>query len=277
MYLIREASLALALLTVAGMAAPALAGGNSLYVESRNHQFGVLNPTTGAYTLIGTTTELIGGLGFAANGQLYGLGEDSTGSLFAINATTAALTFIGNTGVPTAGSAGYSFCATSDGTFYADSNGKSYQINPATGAATLLGSLGFTSTGGLSGDDKGNLYLTGGSQNQGLYQVNRTTGQGTLIGTSTYGTVYGLADTGGTLYGVNTTGSVFSVNTTTAAGTLTATYNVVTAGTVYAAAAQLSPAPVPEASTTLSLGLLLMLGLGGAVVSARRRKASSTL
>jgi len=30
---------------------------------------------------------------------------------------------------------------------------------------------------------------------------------------------------------------------------------------------------VPEASTTVSLGLLLMLGLGGTVVARRRRKA----
>ena len=35
------------------------------------------------------------------------------------------------------------------------------------------------------------------------------------------------------------------------------------------------PPAVPEASTTVSLGLLLVLGLGGTVVSARRRKASS--
>ena len=34
-------------------------------------------------------------------------------------------------------------------------------------------------------------------------------------------------------------------------------------------------APVPEASTTVSLGLLLYLGIGGLVVSARRRKARS--
>ena len=33
-------------------------------------------------------------------------------------------------------------------------------------------------------------------------------------------------------------------------------------------------APVPEASTTASLGLLLMLGLGGVGIAARRRKAS---
>ena len=33
-------------------------------------------------------------------------------------------------------------------------------------------------------------------------------------------------------------------------------------------------APVPEASTTVSLGLLLALGLGGLVVTARRKKTA---
>ena len=36
-------------------------------------------------------------------------------------------------------------------------------------------------------------------------------------------------------------------------------------------------APVPEASTTVSLGLLLALGLGGLVIAAKRKKASSAL
>ena len=39
----------------------------------------------------------------------------------------------------------------------------------------------------------------------------------------------------------------------------------------------LPPPTVPESSTTLSLGLLLALGLGGVVVSARRRKANPML
>jgi len=34
-----------------------------------------------------------------------------------------------------------------------------------------------------------------------------------------------------------------------------------------------TPAPMPEASTTVSLGLLLALGMGGLVVAGRRRKA----
>ena len=36
----------------------------------------------------------------------------------------------------------------------------------------------------------------------------------------------------------------------------------------------LPSAPVPEASTTVSLGLLLVLGLGGAVMAARKKRAA---
>ncbi len=38
----------------------------------------------------------------------------------------------------------------------------------------------------------------------------------------------------------------------------------------------IGPAAVPEASTTVSFGLLLMLGLGGAVVAARKKKAQAS-
>ena len=37
------------------------------------------------------------------------------------------------------------------------------------------------------------------------------------------------------------------------------------------------PGPVPEASTTVSLGLLLMLGIGGVVLSARKNKAQAAV
>ena len=39
----------------------------------------------------------------------------------------------------------------------------------------------------------------------------------------------------------------------------------------------LGAAPVPEASTTVSLGLLLALGMGGLVVAAKRRKSAPSL
>lgn len=46
----------------------------------------------------------------------------------------------------------------------------------------------------------------------------------------------------------------------------TGVYSIALSGVSYAAA------PVPESSTTVSLGLLLLLGLGGVVIAAKRRK-----
>lgn len=41
-------------------------------------------------------------------------------------------------------------------------------------------------------------------------------------------------------------------------------------------ATAIGPAAVPEASTTLSFGLLLMLGLGGVMIAAKKKKAVSS-
>ena len=70
---------------------------DQVYVESSNKNFGLLDPQSGAYTLIGVTSQVIGGIGFAADGSLYGLGVDSV--LYRINTTSAGLTAIGNTGL----------------------------------------------------------------------------------------------------------------------------------------------------------------------------------
>ena len=51
----------------------------------------------------------------------------------------------------------------------------------------------------------------------------------------------------------------------------TGTYGIALTGASYAA----PPAPVPEAPTGASLGLLLLLGLGGPAVAAKRRKAGA--
>ncbi len=274
-----KAGLALASLTLLGLAAssPAQAG-NPVYVESGNSQFGVLNPTTGAYTLIGTFSSNIGigGLCFGAKGNLYGVGYNFTNKsigLYQINTANAALSVVGNLGFSP--QVGYGIGTTSDGALYAYSGNTFYQINPTTSAAMPVGSLGVIADGAFNGDDSGHLYLTGGSKNQGFYEVDRITGQATLIGTSSYGTVFSLADTGGTLYAINDSGSIFSVNTATGESTLTATYDTAADGVVNAAAAQFSP--IPEASTTVSFGLLLCLGLAGwlGVCAARRRRRAN--
>ena len=60
------------------------------------------------------------------------------------------------------------------------------------------------------------------------------------------------------------------------AGTIVGYYAVNAPGTYnYAHGFEATPAAVPEASTTVSFGLLLALGLGGAVVAARRKAAAA--
>ena len=81
------------------------------------------------------------------------------------------------------------------------------------------------------------------------------------------------------------TGSFFDITlpSSAAPGTYFGTFTVLggpTASDQIAVATEdflvtVPPPAVPEASTTVLLGLLLVLGLGGTVVSARRRKASS--
>jgi hypothetical protein len=137
---------------------------------------GILNAATGQITSIGSLSEPLGGLALAPNNTLYGLGFN--GDLYTVNATTAALTLVGPTGVV---QGDFSLGITSDGTLYNDSAGVVYTVNPSTGAATKLGPLGFETGAQINGDASGNLYIVNNS-NDSLYSVSRTTGAATLIG-----------------------------------------------------------------------------------------------
>ena len=64
--------------------------------------FGEINPLTGAFTSIGTTSELLGAFDFAPDGTLYGtrLGDSSGGgisTLVRVNLSTGATTLVGPT------------------------------------------------------------------------------------------------------------------------------------------------------------------------------------
>ena len=100
-----------------------------------------------------------------------------------------------------------------------------------------------------------------------------TSGAGTLLVSDTAANaVYALHGpfTGGVFSAANDAGIVGALDPTT--GDLTA---VATGLGAPHGLAFLPAAPVPEASTTVSLGLLLALGLGGTLVSARRKKANA--
>jgi hypothetical protein len=231
---------------------------DQVYVESSNKNFGLLDLQTGAYTLIGVTSQVIGGIGFATNGSLYGLGADSV--LYNINPTTAALTPIGNTGLNLTG--GWGMGTTQDGTLYALSQeNKLYTVNPSTADVTFIGNLGFNSTCCPYGDAAGNLYDGQGGFGSGFYKIDRTNGLGTLLGNASYGGVDSLVFSNNTMYALNGTGSIYAMNLDNGTSTLVSTFDTSIVGSPYAAAAQIAAAP--EASP-LTIGLLagLMVGRG---------------
>jgi len=100
-----------------------------------------------------------------------------------------------------------------------------------------------------------------------------TSGPGTLLVSATKdNAVYALqgAFNNGVFSAANDAGIVGALDPATGSLTAIATGLGAPHGLAFLPAA----APVPEASTTVSLGLLLALGLGGVVVSARRKKVN---
>ncbi len=160
----------------------------------------------------------------------------------------------------------------------------------------------------LAQDSKGNLYVsafTGFPFPVGKASVFSLSASGTPsvfasgftnitgITFAPNGDLYVLDDTTTGLAGPPSPGQLFQFNPSTDVTTLLTnlpagfTYTDLTAGadgSIYISSQgagpgdgqvlRFSPAAVPEASTTVSLGLLLMLGLGGAVVAAKKKKAA---
>ena len=236
----------------------ATAGAASVFIETDQDQFGTLDPTTGAYHQIGTTSVLLGGLGYGPGGQLYGI--DVAGDLYAVNTANANLTLIGATGLGTA-SKGWSMGSTSDGTLYANWDGSSYVVNPTTAAASLLGSLGYITGDGMNGDASGHLYIGLNNGTVGLASFNRTTGLASLVGSpnSDYHALFGMAYSGGTMYGMrNDDADIFAINLQDGTTTLSATYDRSLIGGVYAAAPL---GTVPEAGLPTGFVAIIMSGL----------------
>jgi hypothetical protein len=235
------------------------ANASVIYVEAGTNQFGTIDPTTGAYHYIGTTTVQLGGLGFASDGRLYGLAADSM--LYIVNTATAELTSVGLANLGPRSSWGMG--ATSDGTLYANWSNNIYVINPQNAASTLVGPLGVVTGDGMSGDGSGHLYIGKNTAPSGLLSVDRTTGQASSVGgvNTNYDWLFGMAFTDGTMYGLRyDNGQIFALDLSNGNTTLTSTYDVNAAGHVYAAAAQIST--VPEPTTLIIWSLLGAAGIG---------------
>ena len=213
---------------LAGATAPLHAGsiGSGLaYLDDSLGDLFVGDPTTGDFSLVGTSATALGfggftDIGFAA-GVLYGLSP--TGNLYTINTSTAAISLVGATNIANPGSV----VGLSDSTanvLTAGGNGQIYNINTSTGAGTAIGTG--SANYETSGDDAyagSTLYLTSVfPDSDSLFTIDTSTGVGTNLGqlcagagcaapwTDVFGMIYDTVNS--TMYGFDVDGDEFNVN-----------------------------------------------------------------
>jgi hypothetical protein len=266
-----------------------------VYVAGDSNEFGTINLTTGAFTSIGTlnitTGNILFGMGFGSNGQLYGLdSQDGTGGahLWQINTTTAGVTDLGAVGQTTIG-AGSGL----NGTMYSityptspDLTSTLYTLNPPSTSTTVVGPTGlYLPSGMLAVSPGGDVFaeaLNNSSNPTGNYDLfNLTTGKdiGPITDSSgnnyqvsaglfVNGTLYGFVAPGFNSTGSPTPGEIITINTTTGAATFVTNYSLPNNDGIDAAAT-LSIGSIPEPPSVV-LGLIA-LAAGGSVGLLRRR------
>jgi hypothetical protein len=254
---------------------PAVAGNLTVYVGGLGREFGTLdlsNPANIIFSEIGTTSQVFAGMGFGADGSLYGLDGDFVNShLRRINVADASTVDLGTIGQTSIG-------ATTDPTgtkmYSIDQNspGLFYSVTLPSPTSTPIGSTGIASDGLMAFGPGGILYtsILGAPSNDLLGRVDTTTGATTPIGSGMGAFIFAGAFLNGTLYGFGMDLKVYTIDTNTGAATLYGAYSLGPndPNWITAVAAPLAPAPVPEPAS-LSLAII---GAALATVAATIRK-----
>jgi hypothetical protein len=279
----RKAILLAVLAVVLFHVAPARA--STIYVTAdngTNNLFGTLDPTTGQFSQIATTTPLFFAITTGQGGQIYGADVNS-GNLFTISAS-GVTTQYGNVTAPDI-FYGLAY-SSSAGNFFADNlnqtNVTLYSIAGDGNSSSFVGQIagpnsGFFPTGNLAFGPGGNLYfnyssdLNNGGANSTLYTVNTSTGGLTAIGSGLGTDILALFSDGTTLYGVDSIATsgigVFTINTTTGVASQVSTVTGLPGSGDYFV--DTATSSVPDTGSTLTL---LFLALSALLVGSRLRR-----
>jgi hypothetical protein len=235
----------------------------TVYAVGSGNEFGTISLSTGAFTQIGTlalpSSDQIWGMGFGADGNLYGM-DSLNAALYRISTTDASVTNLGNIGLGEIGVG-----SDASGKFYgltSSFNSTLFTFNAPSPATVQVGPIGFQSYGLTAVTPDGSVMYTDYGNNFGtnsLARVDTATGATTRIGNIGH-----LVDTGlfvgGTLYGfAYLPDEIISINTATGAGTVVTTYSLPGGDGILAVA---TPSVVPEPSSLVlgSLGIAIVIG-----------------
>jgi hypothetical protein len=206
---------ALALIAVLGLA-PAAQAGPTLWISDSNGRLGQVDVATGAVSGLVNMGITMTDIAYSPTGVLYGT---SFSSLYTINPLTGATTLVGTHNANL-----NALVFRTDGTLFAAGGSTLYTLNQGTGATTSVGAMGFGSSGDLAFNG-GDLFLAASTgSNDTLVKIGLPNAAGTAVGAMGFPSVFGLATAGnGILYGVSNF-NIFSINTTTGAGSLVSSY-----------------------------------------------------
>ena len=171
--LVRVGAVALAVSLGCAVASPP-AGAESVYVTGIGNEFGTLDLASGSFSQIATLAlpdgDFIFGMGFGADGNLYGVDAQPDAHLWQINPGNGGLTDLGAIGQS-------ALDATSDtsGKLYVlsqDVNAIYYTMNPPSATPTVIGAIGISSGGlmAVSADGK-QLFTTTPSTTTSTYNL----------------------------------------------------------------------------------------------------------